>query len=98
MANEKKTYVPMSSAKQITFKDGGSLLRLGFKADELIAFVQMHQNERGWINFTVTERRQPGERGDTHSVALDTYQPKSGGKAQFADDVAAALDSADIPF
>ncbi len=72
-----KVYVPMSSAKQITFADGGSLMKLGFKAADLITFINAHQNERGWINLVVSPRRAVGERGDTHSVTLDTYEPKA---------------------
>lgn len=87
-----KVYVPMSSAKQHTFKDGGAILKLGFKADDLIAFVTKHANERGWINLVVSERRSVGERGDTHSVTLDTYEPKRQGTPS------GPVDESDVPF
>lgn len=88
----KKIYVPMSSAKSHTFADGGSILKLGFKVEDLIAFAQQHANARGWLNLIVSARRQVGERGDTHSIALDTYQPKA------KSDATGHVDESEIPF
>ena len=73
---ETKTYVPKSSAKEVTFQDGGSLIRLSFKAAELVEFINQHANAKGYINLTVAKRREVGQYGDTHSVCLDTWQPK----------------------
>jgi hypothetical protein len=95
--NEKKIYVPKSSAKARQTPIG-EVIRLSFKVDDLVAFVQQHVNEKGYINFEVQKRREVGTYGDTHALTLDTWQPKSGGKAQFADDVAAALDADDLRF
>jgi len=74
--SEAKVYVPKSSAKEVQFKDGGSLIRLSFKADELIAFVQEHVNERGYINLTLSKRREVSQYGETHSLMLDQWKPK----------------------
>ena len=58
-------------------RDGkyGRFIALGVKADDLIAFVNEHTNDRGYINLTISERKEVGQYGDTHSVALDTYEP-----------------------
>ena len=71
------------SAKAKTFSNGGSKLRLGVKVEDLIAFAQQHANERGYLNLEISERREVGQYGDTHSVTLDTYDP-NGGKQQAA--------------
>lgn len=65
------------SAKEKTFHNGGAIINIGVKADDLIAFAQQHANERGYVNLVVQARRTPGQYGDTHSVTLDTYVPKS---------------------
>lgn len=65
------------SAKAKKFTNGGSLITLGVKADDLIAFAQQYRNERGYVNLVISERRETGQYGDTHSVALDTFEPKA---------------------
>jgi|TARA_R110000824_G_scaffold88190_3_gene216960 hypothetical protein len=83
MVMENKIYVPKTSAKKVEFSNGGSLLRLGFHAETLIAWLQEqaetgeHVNARGYLSLVVSERRQPSEYGDTHSVSLDTWKPKT---------------------
>ena len=74
---ETKTYVPKCSAKEITFQDGGSLLKLSFNAASLLEFVRNHSNEKGYLNLLVSARKTPGQYGDTHSVYLDTWKPKT---------------------
>jgi len=69
------------SAKARTFNNGGSVLRLGVKVEDLIAFAKQHGNERGYLNLEIKERRTAGKYGDTHSVTLDTYQGKGNGAA-----------------
>lgn len=71
-----KTFLKCS-AKEKEFRDGGSLIRLGVKAQDLIAFAKLHANERGYLNLVISKRRSVGQYGDTHSVALDTYEPKA---------------------
>ena len=88
------------SAKQKRFDNGGSVINLGVKVADLVAFAQEHTNERGYLNLVISERREVGQYGDTHSVTLDTYV----GKAKEPGGIAApALESHpitddDIPF
>ena len=63
------------SAKKKNFDNGGSILNIGINAETLTAFIAEHTNERGYLNLTVQERREAGRYGDTHSVALDTWEP-----------------------
>ena len=64
------------SAKAKTFSNGGSVINLGIKREDLAEFVRKHTNERGYVNLVIAERREVGQYGDTHSVYLDTYEPK----------------------
>ena len=88
-------YVPGSRAKLIQTKNG-PLMKLSFKAQDLADFVVAKQNANGWVNFEVTERRTPSEKGDTHSVKLDTWQPTRQDRPTPAD--APPVDDSEIPF
>jgi hypothetical protein len=59
------------SAKEKTFTNGGSIIKVGIKVEDLAAFVKAHKNERGYINLAISPRREVGQYGDTHSVYLD---------------------------
>lgn len=101
MSNETVIYVPATSAKAIRTTHG-EMLKIACKAQEVSAFLLEHANADGWVTLLVTKRKQADEKGRTHSVKLDTWKPDptKGGKAQFANDVAAAggVDDDSIPF
>jgi hypothetical protein len=63
------------SAKQKTAKFG-PILTLGVRVADLLEFAEKHKNERGYLNLVISERKTPGQYGDTHSVCLDDYTPK----------------------
>lgn len=69
-------YVPKCSAKarQTPY---GEKLNLSFKVEDLLAFAKQHANAKGYLNLTVSQRKEPGKFGDTHSVKLDTWEPKA---------------------
>lgn len=73
--NEPKTYVPKCSCKAVTFASGKSILKVGFHVETLIAFIKQHANERGYVNFGISERKETSQHGETHSVWLDTWRP-----------------------
>jgi len=70
-----RVYVPGSSAKGRE-TDFGFCLNLSFKASDLGDFVKKNKNEKGYINLSVTPRKEVGPYGDTHSVSLDTWKPQ----------------------
>lgn len=80
-----KTYLKCS-AKEKTFSNGGSIIKVGVKVADLIAFAQQHGNERGYLNLTIGARREVGQYGDTHTVTLDTFTPKAGSAPATEDD------------
>jgi len=69
-----KVYVPKSSAKEVSGQYG-KFIKLSFKADDLRAFLDQHTNEKGYLNLTISQRKEDGKFGDTHSVCLDTWKP-----------------------
>ena len=70
-----KIYAPLY-AKEIEFKNGGTILKLGGKADKLVKWIASVQNEKGYIDLVVSRRKEVGQYGDTHSVYLDTWKPR----------------------
>ena len=64
------------SAKEKTFPNGGSVINVGIKVADLIEFANKHGNARVYLNLSIGARREVGQYGDTHSVTLDTYEPK----------------------
>ena len=73
--SEQKQYVPKLSAKEVQFKNGGSILKVGLHVESMIAFLQAHRNEQGYVNIGISRRREVGSHGDTHCVWLDTWKP-----------------------
>jgi len=85
---DQKTYAPVS-AKQITFQSGKTIIKLGVPVEKFIAFLQEHQNSKGYVNLGISPRKETGKYGETHTVWLDTWQPgekpaQSQGQAQDA--------------
>lgn len=69
-----KIYAPVS-IKAIEAKFG-PILKWSGKADKIIAWINEHKNDKGYINCEITERKSVGEYGDTHSMTLNTWTPK----------------------
>lgn len=70
-----KIYVPKTSAKEITFQDGGSIIKLGIHAETVAAFLLEHKNEKGYVNINICKRKAASQFGDTHYAVLDTWKP-----------------------
>ena len=83
-----KVYVPKSSARERQTQYG-ALMNLSFDVDALVAFAQAHRNAKGRVNLTLMKRREEGQYGETHSITLDTYEPKA---------KSGQTDESDIPF
>lgn len=77
MSDEQKIYAP-ASAKMVTFeRTGNSILKLSFKADAFIAFINQRKNAKGYVNLGISKRKEVGKYGETHTVWLDTWEPKN---------------------
>ena len=54
----------------------GQEFKISFNADKMIAFITAHKNAKGYVNLEMRKRREVGKFGDTHSVTLDTWEPR----------------------
>jgi hypothetical protein len=75
MAGEVKTYINAISAKQVTFDSGKSILKLNIHVGRFVEQLAQYANEKGYVNLGVSERKEKGKFGETHSVWLDTWKP-----------------------
>ena len=55
----------------------GNILKMGIKVDPMIEFLNKYKNERGFVNLDINERKELGQFGQSHSVALDTWSPNT---------------------
>jgi hypothetical protein len=75
--NTDKVYVNAIRVDEKIFPDGGSLLKLTIKADELIEFLQKNKNAAGKVNLTISKKKNPpAENQSSHYTVLDTWQPR----------------------
>lgn len=82
MSEQTKIYAPARKCEEKTFSTGNTVLKLQFKAEELIEFAKKHANARGYLNLGISKRRQVSEYKDTHCCWLDTWEPGQGGGRQ----------------
>lgn len=74
MSEQQKIYAPVR-AKVVEFQSGKKILKISFKSDEMVEFIQKHTNQRGFVNLGVSKRKEVGRYGETHTVWLDTWEP-----------------------
>ena len=70
-----KIYVNAMWFEQKTFDDGGSILKVNTKVDEMIKFLKDHKDENGYVKIVISKRKEVGEKGQTHFATLDTWRP-----------------------
>lgn len=90
---EEKNYIT-SSAKRITTQYG-ELFSINIKMEDLVAI-----EKDGWVSITMAERKTPSEKGATHYLYQNKFEPKKGGgkkaKVEAANNMVAQDD--DLPF
>ncbi len=65
-----KTYIDGSSCKAINGQFG-EFFNMSFNIEKLAA----HANEKGYVNMTMSKRKEPGQYGDTHYFTLNDWKP-----------------------
>ncbi|PIE85180.1 hypothetical protein CSA08_03490 [Candidatus Gracilibacteria bacterium] len=67
-----KTYIDGSSCKAINGQFG-EFFNISFNLEKL----QQYANDKGYVNMTMSKRREPGQYGDTHYFTLNEYNPEN---------------------
>jgi len=66
-----KTYIDGTSCKAINGQFG-EFFNMSFNLEKL----QQYANEKGYVNITMSKRREPGQYGDTHYFTLNDWKPE----------------------
>ena len=67
-----KIYIKTVKAKESQYG-----VKLAFNAEELIAQIKEHKNDKGYINLELKKRKDADKFGNTHYLEVDTYKPES---------------------
>lgn len=57
----------------------GPLFSVGIDVEKLVAQAKQHGDGK-FLNVTISARKQPSDKGITHSVSLDTYRKENAGR------------------
>ena len=68
-----KTYIDGTSCKSITGQYG-EFFNMSFNIEKLSQYA----NEKGYVNVTMSKRKEPGQYGDTHYFTLNDWKPEAG--------------------
>ena len=66
-----KTYIPKSQCKAVKW-NFWEFYNISFNVEELIAL----QNDKGYVNITMSARKEPDQYGNTHYFTLNEWKPK----------------------
>ena len=67
-----KTYIEWASCKAINGQFW-EFFNMSFNIEKL----QQYANEKGYVNLTMSKRREVGQYGDTHYFTLNEYNPNN---------------------
>ncbi len=65
-----KTYIEWTSCKAVNGQFG-EFFNMSFNIEKL----QQYANEKGYVNVTMSKRKEPGQYGDTHYFTLNEWNP-----------------------
>ena len=66
-----KTYIDWTSCKAINGQFG-EFFNMSFNVEKL----QQYVNEKGYVNMTMSKRKEPGQYWDTHYFVLNEWNPE----------------------
>ena len=56
--------------KEKTFDNGGSVLNVSINVKKFNEEITCHINEKGWLNFSIAQRKEEGKHGNTHYAKI----------------------------
>jgi len=68
-----KTYIDGTSCKAVNGQFGEF-----FNISVNIEKLSQYANEKGYVNMTMSKRKEPGQYGDTHYFTLNDWKPEGG--------------------
>lgn len=74
-----KTYIEGTSCKAVTGQFG-EFFNISINVEKL----QQYANEKGYVNLTMSKRKEVGQYGDTHYFTLNEWTPEANGTSKSA--------------
>lgn len=62
----------VGKGKEKKFDNGGAIVNFSFKPDDLPP-----PNDKGYVNLTLAEMKSPDKWGNTHTVYVNDWKPKT---------------------
>ena len=72
-----KTYIDWTSCKAINWQFG-EFFNMSFNYEKLWEYI----NDKGYLNMTMSKRKEPWQYGDTHYFTLNDWNPEWGKVSQ----------------
>lgn len=72
---DKKDYASGTWVRERRFDNGGSVLKVSIKWDRFSEWAATRLDDQGFLRLQITDRKEPDERGYTHTVSRDTWTP-----------------------
>lgn len=78
MSNQERVYIDGLFVRE---KDGryGPFFSVGIDVEKIVAQAKQHGDGK-FLNVIINKRKQPSDKGLTHSVTLDTYRKENAGR------------------
>jgi len=86
-----------SSVPEFSTEQNKKTTKRGCKVEDVVAFLQKHQNEGGWCDIDLLQKQQVDEKGRTHTAVLNDWKPSGQPAAKPAQLEPVASDN-DLPF
>lgn len=66
-----KTYIDWTTCKAVSWQFG-EFFNMSFNVEKM----KQYANEKGYVNMTMSKRKEPGQYGDTHYFVLNEWSPE----------------------
>lgn len=88
-----KTYIDWTSCKAVNWQFW-EFFNMSFNVEKL----QQYANEKGYVNMTMSKRKEPGQYWDTHYFTLNEWNPENSSNQNDSTSNAWEISVEDIPF
>lgn len=81
MSENKKTYINGVWAREKTFNDGGSIIKLSISSAKFLESIKnIKPDEKGFIKLVISKKKTPDDTS-SHSIYIDDWKPSGQNQA-----------------
>ena len=75
MTTEQKNYAAGMWVREKTFQNGNSILNCSGETEKFVEWLRSITDDQGKFRIGISKRREPSDKGLTHTVWQDTWKP-----------------------